>query len=150
MSWLYLRLRGIVTEQCVSYKSGKGSVPSCPWFTSQCEDGSVYKKYKASTFYWFWSINSIKENIFTKGPVETGFSVYEDFMNYQGGIYRRESSTVLGGHAVKVVGWGKEGDTEYWIVANSWGPKWGENGYFRIAFGECKFENGMIAGEPSL
>ena len=40
------------------------------------------------------------------GPVETGFTVYEDFMNYSSGIYKRKSNVVLGGHAVKIVGWG--------------------------------------------
>jgi len=150
MSWIYLRLFGIATDGCKPYVSGDGNVPSCPWFESKCEDGSQYKKYKASTFYYLSSINAIKESIFTKGPVETGFTVYDDFMSYKGGVYRRQSSSVLGGHAVKVVGWGKENGEEHWIVANSWGPKWGETGYFRIGFGECGFEGGMIAGDPSL
>jgi len=149
-SWLYLRMFGIATEQCVTYKSGGGDVPSCPWFTSECEDGSEYKKYFASTFYYLSTINDIKESLFTKGPVQTGFSVYDDFMNYKSGVYKRQSSNYLGGHAVKIVGWGKEGDTEYWIVANSWGSSWGENGFFRIAFGECGFESGMITGDPYL
>jgi len=148
-SWLYLRIFGIATDKCQPYKSGTGDVPSCSW-TSSCEDGSEYKKYKASTWYSFSTVNDIKQNIMTNGPVETGFSVYEDFMNYKSGIYKRESANMLGGHAVKVVGWGKEADTEYWIVANSWSPTWGENGFFRIAFGECGMEGGMIAGEPSL
>jgi len=38
----------------------------------------------------------------------------------------------LGGHAVKIVGWGKEGTQFYWIVQNSWGPTWGEDGFFRL------------------
>jgi len=151
MSWVYLRMFGIATEQCKPYKSGDGSVPSCPWFEKTCEDGSTYKKYKASSFYWLLTINGIKESLMTKGPVETGFSVYEDFMNYKSGVYKRQSDTMLGGHAVKIVGWGKENGEEHWIVANSWGPSWGETGYFRIAFGECGFDStGMIAGDPSL
>jgi len=41
----------------------------------------------------------------------------------------------MGGHGVKIVGWGASGNLKYWIVANSWGTFWGEAGYFRIAFG---------------
>jgi cathepsin B len=55
-------------------------------------------------------------------------------MSYRGGVYRRKSSNLLGGHAVKIVGWGKDTDgTEYWIVANSWNTTWGDKGYIRLA-----------------
>ena len=41
-----------------------------------------------------------------------------DFENYAGGIYKKTSSRVLGGHAVRIVGWGEESGTKYWKVAN--------------------------------
>ena len=92
----------------------------------------------------------IKEDIYLHGPIESGFYVYSDFKDYKSGVYQRGKHTqLLGGHAVKIIGWGKENDTEYWIVANSWGETWGENGYFRIAFGECGIEN-VISGTPKL
>ena len=40
--------------------------------------------------------------------------------------------------------------TEYWIVANSWSPAWGEDGFFRILKGvnECGIESQPVAGIP--
>ena len=151
MSWVYLRLFGIVSDSCKPYTSGDGKVEKCPFFTKKCKNSEeVYKKYHAKNFYSLTSIDDIKNNLVQHGPVETGFSVFDDFINYKSGIYRKSpNAKFLGGHAVKIVGWGKEDDTEYWIVANSWDTKWGEQGYFRIAFRECGIEN-CIAGEPKL
>lgn len=69
------------------------------------------------------------------GPVETAFTVYSDFESYAGGVYHHVKGEMAGGHAVKIVGWGVEGEVKYWKVANSWNPYWGEKGYFRIRRG---------------
>jgi len=149
-SWTFLRFFGITTDGCRPYTAGKGDVDSCPIFSSSCTDGSTFKKYYASTYYFLSSVADIKNNILLKGPVETGFMVYDDFLSYKSGVYKRTSDKLLGGHAVKIIGWGEENGTQYWIVANSWGPTWGENGHFRIAIGECGFENSVVAGDPYL
>merc|ERR1712066_603955 len=83
----------------------------------------------------------------TAGAVEVAFSVMEDFMNYKGGVYKAAPNQMeLGGHAVKVVGWGKELNQFYWIVQNSWGPGWGENGFFRIVNWHDDEESGFAIG----
>jgi len=44
------------------------------------------------------------------------------------GVYKHEAGSALGGHAVKLMGWGVEKGTPYWLVANSWNPDWGDKG----------------------
>jgi len=82
--------------------------------------------------------------------METGFQVYKDFFNYKTGIYKKTSPfwDYAGGHAVKIVGWGNEAGTNYWIAANSWSANWGENGFFKIAFGQVGFDSDVYACTP--
>jgi cathepsin B len=93
---------------------------------------------------------AIMKEIQTRGPVTCGFTVYSCFMSYSGGVYTRQSNEVLGGHAVKVIGWGTENGVPYWLVCNSWGTNWGENGNFKIIRGinNCGFEQECEAGLP--
>jgi cathepsin B len=90
---------------------------------------------------------SIQEAIMTNGPVEAAFSVYADFANYVSGVYHHVSGQMMGGHAIRIVGWGEDAGTKYWKVANSWNPYWGEKGYFRIVRGtdECGIEDQVTA-----
>jgi cathepsin B len=148
-SWTQLKYFGLTTESCRPYTAGGGEVDSCSLF-STCADGTEYRKYYASSYYYLSTVEEMKRNIMLKGPIEAGFLVYDDFMSYKGGIYRRTSDNVLGGHAVRVLGWGEEDGIRYWIAANSWGTQWGDEGYFKIAYGECGFENAIIAGDPLI
>jgi len=58
--------------------------------------------------------------IMTHGPVEASFLVYEDFLNYKSGVYQHVTGAAHGGHAIKVIGWGEENGTPYWLIVNSW------------------------------
>lgn len=55
---------------------------------------------------------------------------------------------MLGGHAIKIIGWGVEDGTPYWLVVNSWNESWGDNGTFKILRGsdECGIEDNIVAG----
>ena len=145
--WNFLETTGTVADSCFNYKSGDGkNIPQCP---SQCDNASdklvTYKAVKGSSKGLTCSLQMQKE-ILANGPVQTGFMVYEDFMHYKSGVYKFTHGKKLGGHAIRVVGWGKDADVSYWIAANSWGPSWGETGFFRIAFGECLFDANGYAG----
>jgi len=54
------------------------------------------------------------------------------FQSYSSGIFDDTSCGTRLDHATNVVGWGEEGSTEYWIMRNSWGKSWGENGYMKL------------------
>lgn len=55
-----------------------------------------------------------------------------------------------GGHVVRIIGWGVENGTKYWLVANSWNEDWGDKGLFKIRRGtnECGIENYVYGGIP--
>lgn len=75
-----------------------------------------------------------KNVLATKGPVVAGMAVYSDFYAYRSGVYRRTSNVLRGYHAVSVVGY--DDTQKCWIAKNSWGPGWGESGFFKIGYGE--------------
>lgn len=67
------------------------------------------------------------------GPISIAVEA-DSFMDYQSGIFDDDDCGDQLNHGVLIVGFGVESDaTKYWIVKNSWGESWGENGYIRIA-----------------
>merc|ERR1712038_690887 len=94
----------------------------------------------------------IQMELMTNGPVEVSFTVYEDFVNYKSGVYQHVNGHQLGGHAVRMLGWGEENGTPYWLVANSWNTDWGDKGTFKILRGhnECGIEGSVVAGMPDF
>jgi C1A family cysteine protease len=81
----------------------------------------------------------IKDWVSTRGPVSACFVVYQDFYSYRTGVYRHVTGAQAGGHCVSIVGY--DDSQGCWICKNSWGPTWGDQGFFRIAYGECAIDS---------
>lgn len=128
--WQYIAHKGIRSDACVPYTSGGGNDGVCHATCSGSGSDTHYSCPVAPSA--FRNNAAIKAGVVSGGAVEVAFSVYQDFMNYKSGIYKHSEGSYLGGHAVKVVGYGTASSTFYWIVQNSWGASWGENGFFRI------------------
>jgi cathepsin B len=80
-AWKYLYNTGIVTDTCLPYTSGSGRSGACP---NACSDKESWSsKYKcAEKAIKATNVAGVKSLIKEVGPVETGFTVYADFMNY--------------------------------------------------------------------
>ncbi|KAM4628274.1 dipeptidyl peptidase 1 [Polymixia lowei] len=152
----YIQDFGIVDESCFPY-IGKNSPCGVPRSCSRlytAEYGYV------GGFYGGCSETAMMQELVKNGPMGVAFEVYPDFMNYKEGIYHHTglSDTYnpfeLTNHAVLLVGYGRCHMTgqKYWIVKNSWGTGWGEEGFFRIRRGtdECAIESIAVAAKPIL
>lgn len=176
-AWDYFKSDGLVTGG--QYDSGQGCqpylIPKCEHHTTgpyptcgdvlptpKCEEKcqanyTTYsfdqdKHYGESSYSVSSSVEKIQTEIMNNGPVEAAFDVYSDFLHYKEGVYEHTSGSFLGGHAVKILGWGedKTSGKPYWIIANSWNPTWGMNGFFWMVRGKdnCGIESQIVAGEP--
>jgi len=77
------------------------------------------------------STDAIKQAIYDYGPVAAAVCVNNSFQDYSGGIFTGPGCTSVN-HAIVLVGW--DDANEAWILRNSWGPNWGEDGYMRIGY----------------
>eukprot|EP00928_Gymnodinium_smaydae_P021804 TRINITY_DN18537_c0_g2_i2.p1 TRINITY_DN18537_c0_g2~~TRINITY_DN18537_c0_g2_i2.p1 ORF type:complete len:630 (-),score=156.47 TRINITY_DN18537_c0_g2_i2:32-1870(-) len=64
-------------------------------------------------------------------PVSVAIDATEQLQMYKSGIFDASCATSLN-HAVLAAGYGTEAGKGYWLIRNSWGTDWGENGYFRF------------------
>jgi C1A family cysteine protease len=121
---------GLVDEDCMPYHAND---------TDPCELSNDCEKWAKISGYTPVSndVNSIKTALLT-GPVKSSMAVEDTFQTYTGGCYDKPYYGT--NHAVLIVGWDDTmcNGQGAWIVKNSWGPGWGEDGFFYIKYGCCQ------------
>jgi len=86
------------------------------------------------------NIHAMKSEIYAHGPIICGIACTDNFeYNYAGGIFAEKTNWTIDDfdHEVAVSGWGVDENTgeEYWLVRNTWGMFWGEQGWFKLKMG---------------
>ncbi|KAL3285481.1 hypothetical protein HHI36_000013 [Cryptolaemus montrouzieri] len=82
------------------------------------------------------------------GPISVGIDATNELQNYGSGILIDQTCGEQINHGVLVVGYGSEGGNDYWIIKNSWGQNWGEQGYFRLIRGYSACGINLMASYP--
>jgi hypothetical protein len=81
----------------------------------------------------------------TTGPMAMQIDLPASFAAYGSGVYmHRDGEARVGGHVMLVVGFND--DERCWIVKNSWGPAWGEQGFIRMSYDRRDAMNNVVAG----
>jgi len=123
-------------DQAFTYAEGKGmqSEASYPYLgiDSNCHDGS------GDVFVNNFSDIPVNNpsallSALNQQPVSVAIEADQGvFQGYTGGIIDSAACGTQLDHGVTLVGYGNDSGRDYWLLKNSWGPAWGESGYFRI------------------
>eukprot|EP00928_Gymnodinium_smaydae_P045718 TRINITY_DN30434_c0_g1_i2.p2 TRINITY_DN30434_c0_g1~~TRINITY_DN30434_c0_g1_i2.p2 ORF type:complete len:280 (-),score=59.97 TRINITY_DN30434_c0_g1_i2:85-924(-) len=143
---------GLVPRSCVKYRE----TGSCQL---RCPPNALNKTWRADNhhyvggYYGGSTEREMMRELIEKGPLVVSMEPKPDLMYYSGGIYasvpnqRAEWEQV--DHAVLLVGYGEDRGMKYWLLQNSWGKSWGEEGYFRMIRGtdESGVESLVVAAD---
>jgi cathepsin B len=81
-----------------------------------------------------------------------GLTVYEDFVSYDKGVYEHVAGGVVGGHAMKLIGYGhdEQDGSLYWILQNQWSESWGAKGFVNIKAGQIGIDSMALSCDPDI
>jgi len=128
---------GLMT-QAMDYIISNGGVDTESSYPYTAEDGSCHysASNKGATLKSYKNVKQGDEkdlqNSVSKGPTSVAIDASQSsFQFYSSGVYNEPNcSTSQLDHGVLAVGWGNDpSGGDYWIVKNSWGTSWGQNGY---------------------
>ncbi|CAD5229869.1 unnamed protein product [Bursaphelenchus okinawaensis] len=134
----FVKDRGVTDDDHWKYDS------SIHNFTGMCNMTGKPIITKIKSFHFVPNdAEKLKAAVYKEGPVSAPVGS-APLYKYKKGIIKEGKSPI--DHLVMIVGYGEENGTEYWIVKNSWGSDWGEDGYFRVKRGSniMNIESGSL------
>jgi hypothetical protein len=157
-----IKSRGVVPEEAFPYmaafdnppKGDPNDNPDHLWLAyCRAQVNRKERRYRIEDYSaWSSSMPGIpfdgrKYYLANFGPMVMGFTVYEDFDSYGGGVFKHTTGNSRGGHCVLVVGYSDA--NQAWICRNSWGAGFGGvthadgtgAGFFMIAYGDSNIDN---------
>lgn len=148
--WAYIQRRGLYPEECVPYAGKKGT--QCK---TDCEEGKKF--HILDHCVMGGDTKKFKREIFNKGPLHAPMFLTDEFLVYKDGVftptprglpvYDEFGKPIV--HVVTLIGWGKHEGQPYWVIGNSWGSGWGEDGYARVAMENVLHEGYFISVVPA-
>eukprot|EP01083_Nonionella_stella_P284187 967311_1 len=148
----YIERNGIPDDTCQTYQAKNdphgrdGSdmnicyncVPgntSATFTPGVCSKQDNFTLYYVSEYSGVSGVDDMKAEIYARGPISCGVDATPELEAYTGGVFSQSGKERLN-HEISVIGWGVTDEGEaFWVVRNSWGTYWGEEGFFRIKMG---------------
>jgi len=128
----------VLNEESYPYVSGRdGENKTC----RKVERNDTDKLEVTGMWNRFLTEEEDMKQLVTINPVSTVLQVTDNWYSYGGGVFEdsdccnteEDDQCILNiNHAILVVGYGQEKGKDYWLIKNSWGPSWGEDGYIKL------------------
>lgn len=134
---------GLVAEESYPYTSGEGDSGMCMKDKMEGTKAAVISSWNTISSSPEGE-EKLQEALIKNGPISIGIDA-TPMQDYFGGIDNPKCGSGSNDldHAVLIVGFGEENGQKFWKIKNSWGPDWGEQGYYRIVRGEklwCRYD----------